>query len=418
MQALSKQFPPGLQYAIVYNATNFVTATINEIIRTLAHHPDPGVPVVYVFLQDWRATLIPTIAIPVSLIGIFAILYVLGFSANTVDLFAIVLAITLVVDDAIVVVENVTRHLEENPDRPVAEATDAAPCARSPAPVVATTLVLVAVFAPVGFISGVTGATLPPVRGHDLCRRRHFGDQRADSKPGALPADRCARRARHAFSAFAGSITASILPVREGYAVAVRFTSAAICSSPSLILAPVRRRLPAVRSTHLPAFLPSEDQGYFFINVRVAERRLARAARQQVVDQVGEMRAQDAGGSARDRVERFQPGCRHAASRTRARLSPSCSLGTSEDAAPSIPSVIASAAAGVQCNSGRGDHQFQPAGHPRHQHYRGDQLRAGGAQRTILPAARRGGAGDHLRGQSEPESQLRSSPVSRPTCRR
>ena len=87
----------------------------------------------------------------------FAILYVLGYSANTVDLFAIVLAITLVVDDAIVVVENVTRNLEENPDLPIAQATERA-MAEITGPVVATTLVLVAVFAPVGFISGVTGA--------------------------------------------------------------------------------------------------------------------------------------------------------------------------------------------------------------------------------------------------------------------
>ena len=115
------------------------------------------VAVVFLFLQDWRATLIPTIAIPVSLIGVFAVLYVLGYSANTVDLFAIVLAITLVVDDAIVVVENVTRTLEEQPDMPVPEATERA-MAEITGPVVATTLVLVAVFAPVGFVAGVTGA--------------------------------------------------------------------------------------------------------------------------------------------------------------------------------------------------------------------------------------------------------------------
>jgi hydrophobe/amphiphile efflux-1 (HAE1) family protein len=88
MQELSKQFPPGLQYAIVYNATDFVRANITDILRTLAITLVLVVGVVYLFLQDWRATLIPTIAIPVSLIGVFAILYLLGYSANTVNLFA------------------------------------------------------------------------------------------------------------------------------------------------------------------------------------------------------------------------------------------------------------------------------------------------------------------------------------------
>ncbi len=157
MQALSKNFPEGLQYTIVYNAESFVSAEIAEILRTLAVTLLLVVAVVFVFLQDWRATLIPTVAIPVSLIGVFAILYLLGYSANTVDLFAIVLAVTLVVDDAIVVVENVSRHLEENPSLTPAQATEDA-LREITGPVVATTLVLVAVFAPVGFIAGVTGA--------------------------------------------------------------------------------------------------------------------------------------------------------------------------------------------------------------------------------------------------------------------
>ncbi|MBW4024417.1 MAG: efflux RND transporter permease subunit [Proteobacteria bacterium] len=154
---MAKQFPSGLKYTIVYNATNFVRANIGEILRTLAITLVIVVGVVFTFLQDWRATIIPTIAIPVSLVGVFAILYLLGYSANTIDLFAIVLAITLVVDDAIVVVENATRNLEENPDLTVAQATERA-MAEITGPVVATTLILVAVFAPVGFISGLTGA--------------------------------------------------------------------------------------------------------------------------------------------------------------------------------------------------------------------------------------------------------------------
>jgi hydrophobe/amphiphile efflux-1 (HAE1) family protein len=157
VKQLSAQFPPGLSYTVAYNASDFVSADIKEILQTLVITLILVVGVVYMFLQDWRATVIPTIAIPVSLIGVFAVLYALGYSANTVDLFAIVLAITLVVDDAIVVVENVTRNLEEHPELTVPQATEKA-MNEIIGPVIATTLVLVAVFAPVGFISGVTGA--------------------------------------------------------------------------------------------------------------------------------------------------------------------------------------------------------------------------------------------------------------------
>jgi len=157
VEQAAKQFPPGLDYTVAYNASKFVSADIEEILRTLVITLVLVVGVVFMFLQDWRATIIPTIAIPVSLIGVFAVLYVLGYSANTIDLFAIVLAITLVVDDAIVVVENVTRNLEENPELTVAQATEKA-MEEITGPVIATTLVLVAVFAPVGFVAGVTGA--------------------------------------------------------------------------------------------------------------------------------------------------------------------------------------------------------------------------------------------------------------------
>ncbi len=157
MKQLAKQFPPGLQYTVAFNNANFIAADIEEIMRTLVITLILVVAVVFLFLQDWRATIIPTIAIPVSLIGVFAVLYVLGYSANTIDLFAIVLAITLVVDDAIVVVENVTRNLDEHPDLSVGQATEKA-MAEITGPVIATTLVLVAVFGPIGFVSGLTGA--------------------------------------------------------------------------------------------------------------------------------------------------------------------------------------------------------------------------------------------------------------------
>jgi hydrophobe/amphiphile efflux-1 (HAE1) family protein len=186
MAALAKQFPPGLKYAVVYSTTNFVSANIVEITRTLVIALILVVLVVFLFLQDWRATLIPTIAIPVSLIGVFAVLYVPGYSANTVDLFATVLAITLVVDDAIVVVENVTRTLEEEPDLPVAEATERA-MAEITGPVVATTLILVAVFAP-GVRFRRDRRAVPAVRRDHLRLGGHLRDQCPDAQPGALRA--------------------------------------------------------------------------------------------------------------------------------------------------------------------------------------------------------------------------------------
>jgi multidrug efflux pump subunit AcrB len=163
MQDASRQFPAGLSYAIVYDTTRFVQANIEEILTTLGITLVLVVAVVYVFLQDWRATLIPTIAIPVSLIGAFAVLYAIGYSANTVNLFAIVLAITVVVDDAIVVVENVSRHLEEEPNMSPVEATELA-MREITGPVIATTLVLAAVFVPVAFISGAPARSIASSR--------------------------------------------------------------------------------------------------------------------------------------------------------------------------------------------------------------------------------------------------------------
>lgn len=279
-----------MTYKIVYNSTKFVTATISEIVRTLAITFALVVAVVFLFLQDWRATLIPTFAIPVSLVGVFAVLYVLGYSANTISLFAIVLAITLVVDDAIVVVENVTRNLEENPKLPVAEATERA-MGQITGPVVATTLVLVAVFAPVGFLPGITGRiyrqfavtisvsvlisavnalTLSPA----LCRlilrppkkarfrlfrwfnsgldwtRGHYG--------GVV-----SWLSRHLVLAFVG--------------LAAVFVLAAL----------LFRVLPA-------GFIPSEDQGYFFINVTLPDGASLERT-QAVVARVGEIARKDPG---------------------------------------------------------------------------------------------------------------------------
>jgi hydrophobe/amphiphile efflux-1 (HAE1) family protein len=154
--SLMPRFPAGLKYQVTYDSTTFVTDTINEVIKTLAEAFVLVVLVVFVFLGSLRATLIPTIAVPVSLIGAFAGLLALGYSANTVSLLALVLAIGIVVDDAIVVVENVERVMEEEPELTPAEATKKA-MTQITAPIIAITLVLLSVFVPIAFIPGISG---------------------------------------------------------------------------------------------------------------------------------------------------------------------------------------------------------------------------------------------------------------------
>ncbi|MET0517053.1 MAG: multidrug efflux RND transporter permease subunit [Nitrospiraceae bacterium] len=154
MDRLGKTFPPGVTYDIPYDTTRFVEVSIKEVVATLRDAMILVLLVVYLFLQDWRATLIPAAAVPVSLIGTFAGMSALGFSINTLTLFGLVLAIGIVVDDAIVVVENVERHManglspKEAAKKALTEVTG---------PVIAIVLVLCAVFVPVGFLGGITG---------------------------------------------------------------------------------------------------------------------------------------------------------------------------------------------------------------------------------------------------------------------
>ena len=152
---LSKRFPDGLSYAVPYDTTRFVEVSIREVVKTLGAAIVLVVLVVYLFLQNWRATLIPIIAVPVSLIGTFAGLYLLGYSINTLTLFGMVLAIGIVVDDAIVVLENVERIMHEEKK----EAREAAIKAMTEVtgPVIAIVLTLCAVFVPIAFLGGLAG---------------------------------------------------------------------------------------------------------------------------------------------------------------------------------------------------------------------------------------------------------------------
>lgn len=155
MKELNENFPEGLEFAVPYNTTLFVTESIAEVKTTLIQAVVLVFLVIFLFLQDWRATIIPAAAIPVSLIGTFAVLMGLGYSINMLTLFGIILAIGIVVDDAIVVVENTVRHIEEGG----LSAKDAALKAMEEitGPVIATTLVLLAVFIPTAFMGGITG---------------------------------------------------------------------------------------------------------------------------------------------------------------------------------------------------------------------------------------------------------------------
>jgi HAE1 family hydrophobic/amphiphilic exporter-1 len=155
MNRLRQAFPPGLEASIAFDTTVVVQESIAEVVETLLIAVGLVVLVMFVFLQSWRATLIPTLTMPVSLIGAFAFVNLLDFSINTLTLFAIVLATGIVVDDAIVVIENVERHIQDYNKPPLQAASDA--MREVFGAVIATALVLIAVFVPVAFFPGTTG---------------------------------------------------------------------------------------------------------------------------------------------------------------------------------------------------------------------------------------------------------------------
>src|SRR6185436_12735001 len=155
LERLSRQFPPGLRYQIAFNTTQVISESIREVLKTLGEAIVLVVLVMFLFLQSWRSTLIPTITIPVSLVGAFAFVKLMGFSINTLTLFGIILATGIVVDDAIVVIENIERHIQEYRTPAKKAASDA--MGQVFGAVIATALVLVAVFVPVAFFPGTTG---------------------------------------------------------------------------------------------------------------------------------------------------------------------------------------------------------------------------------------------------------------------
>ncbi len=260
------RFPEGLKYKVVYDSTTFVKDTISEVLKTIGEAFVLVVIVVFLFLGNLRATIIPAVAVPVSLIGTFAVLLLIGYSANTVSLLAMVLAIGIVVDDAIVVVENVERVMETEPDLSPGEATKKA-MREITAPIVAITLVLLSVFVPIAFIPGLTGVlfrqcavtisvamlisainalTLSPA----LCGifLRPGGHKRGIMSRvlGAIDAT------RHGYTAIVRRLvrfSVVSLLVIAGFAVAIYFAAL---------------RTPT-------GFLPEEDQGAFFVVIQLPD---------------------------------------------------------------------------------------------------------------------------------------------------
>jgi hydrophobe/amphiphile efflux-1 (HAE1) family protein len=266
MDELAKRFPQDLAYNLFFDTTVFVSATIEEVLRTLAEAFVLVGIVVFLFLGKLRTTLIPLIAVPVSIIGSFAVMLLVGYTANTVSLLALVLAIGIVVDDAIVVIENVERVVEEEPDLSVPEATKKA-MAEITAPIIAITLVLLSVFVPVAFIPGISGQlfrqfavavsasmlisalnalTLSPALCSLLVRRGH--------------------RSRGLLRYVLGAIDR----VRDGYAAVVsRLVNVAIVGV--VLVVGVVAATAALFATTPQGFLPEEDQGAFFAAMRLPE---------------------------------------------------------------------------------------------------------------------------------------------------
>ncbi|MFQ3457808.1 multidrug efflux RND transporter permease subunit [Bradyrhizobium sp. UFLA01-814] len=263
---LSERFPPGLTYLVQYDSTTFVSDTIKEVMKTLGEAFVLVVIVVFLFLGNLRATVIPAVAVPVSLIGAFAVLLALGYSANTVSLLAMVLAIGIVVDDAIVVVENVERVMEEEPELSPTDATKKA-MAQITAPIIAISLVLLSVFVPIAFIPGISG-TLFRQFAVTISAAMVISALNALTLSPAL----CAVFLRHGGPrrGIMGRVLGSIDWVRDRYAgVVQRLVRVAVLSLVAVLV--FAGAVFGVSKITPTGFLPEEDQGAFFIAVQLPD---------------------------------------------------------------------------------------------------------------------------------------------------
>ncbi|CCE11090.1 multidrug efflux system protein [Bradyrhizobium sp. STM 3843] len=266
MERLSSRFPPGLSYLVQYDSTSFVRDTITEVLRTLGEAFVLVVIVVYLFLGSLRATVIPAIAVPVSLVGTFAVLLVLGYSANTVSLLALVLAIGIVVDDAIVVVENVERVMEEEPELSSVEASKKA-MMQITAPIIAITLVLLSVFVPIAFIPGISG-TLFRQFAVTISAAMMISALNALTLSPAL----CALFLRHSGRrrGIMGRVLGGIDWLRDQYSGGVRRLMR-VAGLSVLMVAIFAGGIFAISRVTPTGFLPEEDQGAFFTSVQLPD---------------------------------------------------------------------------------------------------------------------------------------------------
>src|SRR5271163_4689942 len=265
MEELSKRFPKGIEYAMHYDTTRFVSAAMHDVLLTLGEALVLVVLVVFVFLQSWRTTIIPTIAIPVSLIATLIVMQLLGFSLNMLSLLGMVLAIGLVVDDAIVVVENVERQLESGL-APLAAARKA--MTEVTGPIIATTAVLMAVFIPVAFIPGVAGRLYNQFA---LTVAISVGISAFNSltlSP-ALSAAFLRARPHTRFPPFRW-FNAGFERLAHGYARAVRGLIRWRWAMLALFVAGLYATY-AVSQRLASTFLPVEDQGYFFVLIQLPD---------------------------------------------------------------------------------------------------------------------------------------------------
>ncbi len=266
LEKLKKRMPSGMEYQIILDTTKYVSSAIDEIVLTLGITSLLVILVIFVFLQDWRATLIPAMAIPVSLIGTFAVLLALGYIANTISLFALIMAIGLVVDDAIVVVENVHRVMHDEKLLPK-EATLRA-MGQVTGPIIATSLVLFAVFVPVAFMPGITGQLYRQFA-VTMCTAVLISAICALSLSPALCATVLRVTKPHTEGPF-GWFNRFVGVARQGYVTGSSWMIRRL-AVPLVLLAIIFGGAGFLFSHSPTSFLPDEDQGYFFMNIQLPE---------------------------------------------------------------------------------------------------------------------------------------------------
>jgi hydrophobic/amphiphilic exporter-1 (mainly G- bacteria), HAE1 family len=266
MTTLATRFPADLAYSVFFDTTVFVTATLNEVVRTLVIAIALVAVVVFMFLGRLRTTLIPLVAVPVSIVGTFAVLLAIGYSANTVSLLALVLAIGIVVDDAIVVVENVERVIEEEPELSVPQACKKA-MTEITGPILAITFVLLSVFVPVAFIPGISGQLF-----------RQFAVAVSVSmlisalNALTLSPALCAVLLKHGHRSRGPMryVLGAIDKARDGYVAVVR-RLARLAAMSVVVVAGVLVASVWIFSRTPQSFLPDEDQGAIFAALRLPE---------------------------------------------------------------------------------------------------------------------------------------------------